>query len=124
MVKGSASISIILLSYFAATALAGAQAMPRAVRVSRDYSAGLMMKHVPPEYPVDAKKQRIEGTVVLQVEIDRQGNVTDAKVVSGHRALVASAIDAVKQWKYHPYMINGEPFPMQTKVEVPFTLPK
>jgi protein TonB len=62
--------------------------------------------------------------VVLQVEIDRQGNVTDAKVVSGHRALVASAIDAVKQWKYHPYMINGEPFPMQTKVEVPFTLPK
>jgi uncharacterized protein (DUF1684 family) len=56
MVKESASISIILLSYFAATALAGAQAMPRAVRVSRDYSAGLMMKHVPPEYPVDAKK--------------------------------------------------------------------
>jgi len=50
--------------------------------------------------------------------------VTDVKVVSGHPALVPSAIDAVKQWKYDPYMLNGEPFPMQTKVEVLFTLPR
>jgi TonB family protein len=60
----------------------------------------------------------------LQVRVDREGNVTDAKLISGYPVLAPAAIKAVKKWKYHRYMLNGAPFPMDTQVQVTFTLPR
>ena len=118
------SISILLLIYLVSASLVGAQARPTAVQVSPSFASGLLIKRVPPEYPREAQVKRIQGTVVLQVRVDREGNVTDAKLVSGHPALAQAAIEAVKKWKYHPYLLNGSPFQMVTKADVTFTLPK
>jgi periplasmic protein TonB len=61
--------------------------------------------------------------VVLKVEISPEGDVTDLSLVSGHPLLVPAAIDAVKQWKYKPYLLNGQAVTVETQVSVSFRLP-
>jgi len=75
-----------------------------------------------PEYPHEAKENRIQGEVRLQVIIDRQGRVRDVKTVAGHPYLVPAATDAVKQWRYKPYLLNGEAVEVETIVTVNFNL--
>jgi periplasmic protein TonB len=58
----------------------------------------------------------------LQVKIDKQGDVYDVKLISGHPQLAPAAIDAVKQWKYKPYLLNGYPVDVETQITVNFTL--
>jgi protein TonB len=75
-----------------------------------------------PEYPPLAKMARIQGTVRLEAIIAKDGPIQDLKVLSGHPLLVKSALDAVKQWRYQPTLLNGEPVEVITEIDVNFTL--
>jgi len=91
--------------------------------VSQGVSQGLLFKKVAPSYPQSALRMHIEGAVDLVATISKDGNITQIKVVSGDPQLVRAATDAVKQWKYKPYLLNGEPVEIQTQVTVNFKLP-
>ena len=92
------------------------------MRVSQGISAGLIIKKVQPQYPEDAKQARVQGQVVLQVEISKEGTVRNLQLISGDPMLAPAAIEAVKQWIYKPYLLNGEPVVVETQVIVNFTL--
>jgi protein TonB len=77
---------------------------------------------VSPVYPPAAKAAKVQGTVVLKVKIGKAGDVQRVKLVSGHPLLVSAAIDAVKRWKFKPYLSNGFPVKVETIVRVNFTL--
>ena len=96
--------------------------IPELVRVSAGVMQGLLDHRVDPEYPTDAKEKHIEGTVVLNVDIDNEGEVARLELVSGHPQLAAAAIDAVLQWKYRPFVLNGEAVAVETTVPVKFAL--
>jgi protein TonB len=83
---------------------------------------GLLVNMVRPEYPADAKDQNIQGVVLLKVIIDKEGNVDNTQLISGHPLLAPAAIKAVKQWKYKPYLLNGNPIEVESQVTVNFTL--
>jgi TonB family protein len=110
------------LFLIAISALAASQIVPQHVRVSEDIVQGLMLKKVPPVYPPLARQARIQGTVLLKVTISKSGDVENLQLISGHPMLAPAAIEAVKQWKYKPYLLNGEPIEVETKVTVNFTL--
>jgi len=80
----------------------------RQIAISSGVAQGNLVKSVPPMYPAIAKFSGTSGTVILTVLIDREGHVTDPQVVSGPPMLQQAAIDAVKQWVYRPYLLNGE----------------
>jgi len=92
------------------------------VRVSAGVSQGLVLTKVQPQYPQDAKDQHIQGVVVLKVIVDKEGNVSNIQLISGHPQLAPAALEAVKQWKYRPYLLNGTPVEVDTQVQVNFTL--
>ena len=96
--------------------------LPQRVRVSAGVSEGLVVSKVNPEYPPDARDQRVQGTVILHVNIDKEGNVFSVELVSGHPLLAPAAMEAVRQWKYRPYVLNGDPVEVDTQVRVNFTL--
>ncbi len=81
-----------------------------------------VLNKVPPKYPEDAKKSRIQGTVVLNAVIGKDGSVEKLMVVSGPKELQQSALDAVRQWSYKPYLINGQPVEIKTTIKVIYTL--
>jgi len=85
-------------------------------------SGGLLIKRVNPTYPGKARAQRIQGTVIMKAIISKQGTITDLQVVSGDPMLAKAATKAVKQWKYRPYLFNGEPVAVDTQIQVNFTL--
>ncbi|MGC2794518.1 MAG: TonB family protein, partial [Candidatus Sulfotelmatobacter sp.] len=95
---------------------------PQRVRVSQGVSAGLLVRRVQPNYPPLARQARIQGTVVLHAVIAKDGSIQGLTLISGHPMLAPAAIDAVKQWKYKPYLLNGEPVEVDTEVLVNFTL--
>ncbi len=97
-------------------------AAPQRVRVSQGVSQGLLVRKVNPVYPPLARQARISGTVVLRAVISKDGSIENLALVSGHPMLAPAAIDAVKQWKYRPYLLNGEPVEVDTEVLVNFTL--
>ena len=82
----------------------------------------MLLKKEFPVYPQDAKDQRIQGAVVMKVTVDKEGNVENIQLVSGHPLLAPPAIEAVKQWKYKPYLLNGTLVEVETQVQVNFTL--
>jgi periplasmic protein TonB len=97
-------------------------ATPQRVRVSAGVTSGLKVKDVKPNYPPLARQARISGTVVLRAVISKDGSIENLTLISGHPMLAPAAIDAVKQWKYKPYLLNGEPVEVDTEVQVNFTL--
>ena len=97
-------------------------AVPLRARVSQGVEQALIVSKVQPEYPDDAKAQRIQGAVQLKAIIDRDGNVANLQLISGDPVLAPAAIEAVKQWKYRPYLFNGNPIEVETTVTVNFTL--
>ncbi|MCI0350078.1 MAG: energy transducer TonB [Acidobacteriales bacterium] len=97
-------------------------AAPQRVRVSQGVTEGLLTRKVQPTYPPLAKTARIQGDVVLNAVISKNGSIENLRVMSGHPMLVTSALDAVKQWKYRPYILNGEPVEVETTITVKFTL--
>ena len=97
-------------------------ATPQRVRVSSGVVTGLKIHDVKPNYPPLARQARIQGKVVLQAQISKEGNIINLQLISGHPMLAPAAIEAVKQWKYRPYLLNGEPVEVETQVQVNFTL--
>jgi protein TonB len=97
-------------------------ATPQRIRVSQGVTQGLKIRDVRPTYPALARQARIQGTVLLQAVISKDGSIQGLRVLSGHPMLIPAAIDAVKQWKYKPYILNGEPVEVDTQVTVNFTL--
>jgi TonB family protein len=95
---------------------------PQRVRVSLGVSQGLLIKKVDAVYPTLARQARIQGTVLLQAEINKDGTVENLTLISGHPMLVPAAIEAVKQWVYKPYVLNGDPVAVETQIQVNFTL--
>jgi protein TonB len=77
---------------------------------------------VDPPYPDLAKRARVSGKVILVVTVDEEGNVAECRVTSGHPLLNDAALNAVKQWKYSPTLLNGEPVPVIANVTVIFKL--
>src|SRR6266481_1201781 len=96
---------------------------PQVVKVSQGVMEGLILKRVQPRYPMQAMQMRIQGSVQLQATISKTGDITNLKVNSGDGILARAAQEAVKQWKYKPYYLNGEPVEIQTQILVNFKLP-
>jgi len=96
----------------------------QALNISQGVSQGLLIKKVAPEYPSNAIRMQIEGTVELMATISKAGEISQIKILSGDAQLTKAAMDAVKQWKYKPYLLNGEPVEIQTQVTVNFKLPR
>jgi TonB family protein len=88
------------------------------IRVSEGVTKGLVTTRVQPVYPGDATK--IRGKVVLDATISRTGDVVKLHVVSGHPMLTAAAMNAAKQWKYRPYLLNGKPIEVETQITIDF----
>jgi TonB family protein len=97
---------------------------PKKVHVAAGVMAGNIASKVTPVYPIDAKKARVSGRVVLAAVIGKDGAVEQLRVVSGPAALQQSAMDAVRQWAYKPFLLNGNPVEVETTVTVIYTLAK
>lgn len=101
---------------------APAVAAPKRLRVSSGISEGLLTHRVEPVYPLIAQRARVAGTVELRAMISREGTIQNLTLIKGHPLLVPAALDAVKQWRYRPYILNGEPIEVETIVVVNFHL--
>jgi protein TonB len=95
---------------------------PKRIRVGGQVQTAKLVNKVTPLYPPLAKQARIQGTVRLQAVIAKDGSVVELQVLAGHPLLVQAALDAVRQWRYHPTLLNGEPVEVVTTVDVIFTL--
>jgi periplasmic protein TonB len=92
------------------------------VRLSSVLVAGLALYKPAPPYPVIAREAGVQGTVMLQATISKNGTIENLRVVSGPALLQQAAIDAVKSWRYRPYLLNNLPVEVETTVNVVFTL--
>lgn len=99
-----------------------AAAAPQRVRVSQGVTQGLLIHQVQPQYPPMARETRVEGDVVLEAVIATDGTVRDLKVISGPGMLASSALLAVRQWRYKPYLLNGQPVEVVTQIRLKFHL--
>jgi protein TonB len=97
-------------------------AAPQRVKISQGVTEGLLLNKVQPAYPPLARQARIQGEVVLQAVISKSGAIEGLKLLQGHPMLAPAAIEAVKQWKYKPYYLNGEPVEVDTMITVRFSL--
>jgi periplasmic protein TonB len=95
---------------------------PPKVRVSSGVAQGLLIHETKPAYPPLAMQARIQGTVLLQAVVAKDGTVQELRVISGHPLLVKAALDAVKLWRYKPYRLNDQPVEVDTQIIVNFTL--
>jgi protein TonB len=98
------------------------EAKPKKLRVSSGVAEGLKTHTVNPKYPREARDKGIQGDVILQATIDTNGNITNLNVVKGDPILADASIEAVKQWRYKPYILNGEPVEVETTIKIVFHL--
>jgi protein TonB len=83
---------------------------------------GNLIYKVQPIYPPLARAARIQGPVHLRAIISRTGAIENLQAIDGHPMLVGAALDAVRQWRYRPYILNGDPVEVETQVTVNFSL--
>jgi protein TonB len=95
-------------------------AAPQKLRISSGVAEGNLINKVEPPYPQMAKIAHVQGDVVLQALISKQGTIENLRAVSGHPILIQAAMDAVKQWRYKPYLLNGDPVEVETTITVRF----
>jgi protein TonB len=95
---------------------------PPKVRVGGNVAQANLISQPKPVYPADAKRDRIQGTVTLEVEIAEDGTVRDITSAQGPQELIQSAVDAVKQWVYRPTLLNGQAVAVVTTIDVRYTL--
>jgi len=95
-------------------------AAPQKLRVSSGVADGLKVHDVQPQYPQMARIAHIQGDVLLQATISKNGVIENLRAVQGHPILIQAAMEAVKQWKYKPYILNGEPVEVETTIKVQF----
>jgi periplasmic protein TonB len=97
-------------------------ATPSRIKVGGAVQSASLIKKVTPEYPAIAKSAHVSGTVILHAIISKDGSIEKLEYVSGPPLLMASAMSAVKEWKYRPTMLNGQPVEVDTTVQVVFSL--
>jgi periplasmic protein TonB len=97
-------------------------ATPTRIKQGGNVTAASLINQTRPVYPPLARQARIQGSVVLHAIIDKDGKVAQLEVVSGHPLLVQAALDAVKQWRYKPTLLNGDPVEVDTTITVTFTM--
>ena len=115
----------LLRSNGSAPVLASTPALvPKRIRVPARIAEANLAYDVAPKYPPEAGRARIEGTVVLLAVIGKDGTVQDVRVQSGLSVLAQAAIAAVKQWRYRPYLLNGEPVEVDSQITINFNLSK
>ena len=90
------------------------------IRIGGNVQASRLVYRVEPEYPELAKRARVSRVVVMQVIVNEGGTVEEVKIVRGHPLLNDAALRAVRQWRYSPYLLNGEPIPVIATVTVNF----
>jgi protein TonB len=95
---------------------------PAAVRLPSTLAQGLLLRKVIPQYPQLARAMHQEGIVVLAATIAKDGSIANLRVASGPPVLQQAALDAVSQWRYRPYLLNGDPVEVETTINVVFTL--
>jgi periplasmic protein TonB len=95
---------------------------PRTPSISSRVMAGNLLDKTVPQYPEIARVARIQGTVVLQATIAKDGTIQNLRVIDGPPMLQQAAMDAVRSWRYKPYLLNGEPVEVETTVNVIFSL--
>jgi protein TonB len=98
------------------------QEAPKRIRVGGQVQAAMAISRPQPIYPPLAKQARIQGVVRLEAMISKNGTIENLKVIQGHPLLVQAALDAVKQWRYKPTILNNEPVEVITTIDVNFTL--
>ena len=98
------------------------QEQSHAIRISGGVMAAQVLNKVDPVYPPDARANHLQGAVVLSARIGTNGTVQDLQPVSGPEVLRTAALDAVRQWTYKPYVLNGSPVAVFTTVTVNFRL--
>jgi TonB family protein len=99
------------------------KAAPGALQVSEGVTQGLLIKKIAPVYPAAAFKLRKQGAVELMATVSKTGTITKVKVLSGDSLLAQAAVDAVRQWKYRPFLLNAEPVDIETQITIKFKLP-
>lgn len=121
LLSGAAVVSMVAthVTVQAADTTAGKKGL---VQVPARVMASRIVSQVQPKYPDKAKKKRIQGTVVLNVKIGKDGTVEDLKVASGPKELRQSALVAVRQWTYKPYLLDGNAVEVDTTISVIYTL--
>lgn len=95
---------------------------PKRVRISQGVTEGMLIHKVMPLYPSVARSARIQGAVVMNAVIGRDGTIQNLHLTSGHPFLAAAALRAVSKWQYKPYELNGQPVEVETQITVNFTL--
>jgi protein TonB len=95
---------------------------PNSLSISWGVMAGYLLTKTLPQYPAIARATHIQGVVVLQATISKRGSIENLKVISGHPMLQQAAMDAVRSWRYKPYLLNGEPVEVETTINVVFNL--
>jgi len=95
---------------------------PQRIRISQGVTKGLLIHKEEPVYPSIARAARVQGDVVLSAVIDINGQIQNLQLISGHPMLVPAAIAAVRQWRYKPYLLNGQPVEVETTITVIFSL--
>jgi TonB family protein len=100
----------------------GGDANKNPVKIPQGIAVGLLIHKVAPVYPESARMNRVQGTVVLQAQIDKDGRIAELKAISGPKELFPAAVGAVQQWRYRPYLLNGQPVAVATQVVVNFML--
>jgi len=95
---------------------------PDRVKAPSGITSGLLIKKVNPAYPADARMTHIQGTVVLEAEISEEGDIVKLELVDGPIELAGSAVTAVRQWKYKPYLLMGSPVAVETQIQVNYQL--
>lgn len=97
--------------------------VPGALQVSEGVTQGLLIKKLAPVYPAAALKLRKQGAVELLATVSKTGTITKIQVLRGESMLAQAAVDAVRQWKYRPFLLNAEPVEIQTQITINFKLP-
>lgn len=94
--------------------------VPQRIQVSESVMRPLLIEGEQPTWPPSAEQPEVAETVVLHAEISKSGTVEEVKLMSGHPSLAPAAIDAVKRWRYKPYIENGKPVEVETEITLPF----
>lgn len=93
---------------------------PQRLKVSSSVAEGLIIHKESPRYPREAKEKGIQGDVILKATIDTKGNVAELTALQGDPILVEASLEAVKHWRYYPYLLNGEPVTVETTIKIQF----
>jgi TonB family protein len=106
-------------------ALTAAPSLPKlGAPISQGIAGGVLIRRVQPVYPAEARRMHVEGSVVINAIVTVQGQVDELRLVSGDPRLAPAALEAVRQWRYTPYSLNGKPIPKETRITISFIAPQ